>query len=387
MKNLLVWSVVNHSAFSGARVALSLSGLEMRASAFSIGLMLSFISLLPMFLSVPGGRWVDRVGLKRPMLGGTALLALGVAAPFVGWDLGALFFSAVAIGTGFMAFHIGMQKAAGELSPGGGPPDDATRRHNFSLLALGFSVSGFVGPMSAGVLIDTLGHRAAFGVLAGMAATSGLGLLAWFARTRMPAMQKRLPDAAGEGGVADLLREPRLRRLYLAVALLSSAWDVHQFLVPIYGAQLGLSASLIGLVLGAFSAATFVVRTVLPLLARRVGEWPLILTALGTAATVYALYPFFPVLPAMLVLSFALGLGLGCAQPMVLSVLHKAAPSGRVGEAVGLRVTLISATQTFLPTLFGALGGLLGIGALFWGMALLVGAGAGRIWQETRKTP
>jgi hypothetical protein len=50
----------------------------------------------------------------------------------------------------------------------------------------------------------------------------------------------------------DLLRTPELKRLFVAVVLVSSCWDVHQFLVPLYGAQLGLSASSIGLVLGPF---------------------------------------------------------------------------------------------------------------------------------------
>jgi len=36
------------------------------------------------------------------------------------------------------------------------------------------------------------------------------------------------------------------------------------FAIPIYGSRIGLSASSIGLVLGSFSAATFVIRGLLP---------------------------------------------------------------------------------------------------------------------------
>jgi hypothetical protein len=60
----------------------------------------------------------------------------------------------------------------------------------------------------------------------------------------------------------------------------------------------------------------------------------------------------------------------------MMSVLHRVSPPDRIGEAAGLRMTLINGTQTFLPTTFGAFGGLFGLSAIFWGMALLIGGGA-----------
>ncbi len=81
-------------------------------------------------------------------------------------------------------------------------------------------------------------------------------------------------------------------------------------------------------------------------------------------------------LPVMLALSFVLGLGLGVCQPMILSALHRYAPEGRIGEAVGLRMTLVSATQTLLPTIFGAMGNVFGLAPMFVGMSLLVAGGA-----------
>jgi predicted MFS family arabinose efflux permease len=373
-RRLIAFSILNHSAFAGSRVVVSLSGLQLHASPFAIGLMLSFYALLPAFLSVSGGRWIDRVGLRRPMLLGTTGLVLGVAVPCVLWDVGALYLASVSIGLSFMAYHLASQKAMGEAS------DDQERRMNFSQFALGFSISGFVGPTSAGFLIDWVGHRATFGVLALMPLAALLMLgrhgFAHAHRTlpREPAQPAQ--NAQDVESVLDLVRSAELKRLFVAVVLISSCWDVHQFLVPLYGAQLGFSASSIGLVLGAFSAATFVIRALLPVLSRALGEWPLILTAMASACAVYAVYPFFPVLPAMLGMSFVLGLGLGISQPMVLSVLHRASPPHRIGEASGLRLMLVNITQTVLPTGFGAVSAALGLAPLFWGMAALVGAGA-----------
>jgi MFS family permease len=58
----------------------------------------------------------------------------------------------------------------------------------------------------------------------------------------------------------------------------------------------------------------------------------------------------------LIALSFVLGLGLGMGQPAVMALLHEVSPPGRVGEAVGLRMTLVNATQVVLPVLFGAVG-------------------------------
>jgi MFS family permease len=83
----------------------------------------------------------------------------------------------------------------------------------------------------------------------------------------------------------------------------------------------------------------------------------------------------FTTLESLIALSFLLGLGLGVSQPMTLSILARSAPASRLGEATGLRLTLVFGTQTLLPSTFGALGGLFGVGVLFWGMAGLLGAG------------
>jgi len=73
---------------------------------------------------------------------------------------------------------------------------------------------------------------------------------------------------------------------------------------------------------------------------------------------------------ALMTVSFTLGLALGSGQPMVMSLLHGLAPAGRMGEAVGVRMSIINASTFAVPLLFGAIGSSLGIGPVFW----LVGA-------------
>lgn len=347
---------------------MALAGLELKASPFAIGLVLSFYSLLPMVLSIAGGRWVDRVGMRRPMMIGIGVLTFGLSVPLLAWDIGSLYLASVTIGVGFMAFHICTQKATGDVE------DDDQRRENFSLLSIGYSVSAFVGPSAAGLMIDLLGHRLTFGVLSLVTALTWLAVYRW-PLVAGPGRNVSPPPqtSTDENRLIDLLRDPALRRLFIAVVVISSCWDVHQFIVPLYGAQHGLSATQIGFVLGAYALATFVIRSVLPWLSRHVSEWRLILTAMWSGFFIYLLYPWYPTFIVMVALSFVLGLGLGISQPMILSVLHRNAPPHRVGEAVGLRLMLVNATQAILPTAFGAMGSALGLAPVFVGMALFAG--------------
>ena len=72
---------------------------------------------------------------------------------------------------------------------------------------------------------------------------------------------------------------------------------------------------------------------------------------------------------------------------MVLSIMARSAPAERLGEATGLRLTLVYGTQTALPSAFGAMGSLFGVGALFWGMAALLGSALIAVGRTVGKSP
>ena len=60
---------------------------------------------------------------------------------------------------------------------------------------------------------------------------------------------------------------------------------------------------------------------------------------------------------------------------MVLSLMHRVTPAGRIGEAAGLRLMIVNGTQTLLPRVFGVLGSAFGVGMLFWTVGSMVGLG------------
>ncbi len=357
----LLLAISLHAGFAGLRVTLSLFALSLQASPFTVGLILSLLALLPTLFSVHTGRAIDRIGVRLPQLAGTGSVICGLALAFLVPRLEILFVVSCLVGSGFMLFHIAVNHMAGAL----GEPQD--RAMNYSLLALGFSTSGFLGPMIAGFAIDWIGHRRTFLLLAGFALLTLAGLLA----RRMEIPQREGFDPTDtKRRLSDLFRNRTLRYVFLASGVLSPAWDLFTFVVPIHGSQIGLSATEIGLVLGAFGAAIFVVRLIVPLLFHRVSEWQMLTLAMLSSGATYFVFPLVHGMALLLTLAFILGFGLGGAQPMIMALLSSKAPAGRAAEAIGVRSLIINMSQTGMPLLFGGLGEALGMTPVFWTMGV-----------------
>lgn len=364
---LICLLVLGHIAFAGNRFTLTLQAVALHASPFAIGLLMSLLMVVPMVLSIHMGRWADRLGFARPAAAGLAALALGSLVAGVLPTMWALYVASVLIGTGYTLAQVAVQNAVGQLTPA------RQLTHSFSVLALGFSISGMSSPLVAGFAIDHLGYTAAFLAMLAFAAVSFALLRPFLRAGALAPGGERL--AATPGPVLDLLRHPPLRAVLVVSGLLTMAWDMFQFLAPLHGARAGLSATLTGTLMGAFGAGTFAIRLLLPLIHARMSEWRIMSWALFVAAVCYTVFPLAGTFPLMLAAAFSMGLSVGCGTPMAMSLLHLTAPPSRAGEAVGMRTSIVSASQTFFPLVFGALGSAVGVGAVFWAGATVLASG------------
>jgi len=368
---VVLLTILIHIAYAGSRVTLPLLALSLGASPATVGVMMSLLAALPMLFSVRAGREVDRIGARKPMLAGAAAMVLALLLACAVPRIEVLFVVSTLAGSGFYLFHIAVNHAAAVL----GQPEQ--RAKNFSVLALGFSTSGFLGPTVAGLSIDGIGHRLTFLLLA----VSALAVVVATLLNTSDTPRRATDERADDHRVSDLLRMPALRRILLVSGILSMAWDLFSFVTPIYGTQIGLSASAIGGILGAFGAAIFVVRLILPAVVHKVSEWSMMIGAMFTTAAAFLIFPLLSEPALLMSLAFVLGLGLGGAQPMIMALLYDRAPSGRGGEAVGVRTLLLNFSQASIPLLFGALGAAFGMAPVFWAMALALGAGG---WYARR---
>ena len=104
------------------------------------------------------------------------------------------------------------------------------------------------------------------------------------------------------------------------------------------------------------------------------------------ACLLFMLYPLMPGPWSMAACSVLLGLVLGSVQPMVMSMLHQITPEARHGQALGLRMMAINASSVMMPMMFGSLGAVLGVSALFWGVGAMVGVASRLPWLLGRDT-
>jgi MFS family permease len=378
LARLIVAQVCLHACMAGTRMAAPLLALREGYSPAAVGVLRALFALTQVFLALPAGRFADRHGLKRPIgySVAAAMLGAGLAVAFPVFPV--LCLAALLTGGATGAAVISLQRHVGRAATGA-----LQLRRVFSWLSIGPAVSHFIGPFSAGLLIDhagalpnsTTGYRAAFLLMA------VLPLACWL----LVRPTRELPPVLAEPGSApasawDLLRDPPFRRLMLVNWFLASCWDVHTFVVPVLGFEKGISASVIGTILGAFAVAAAAIRMVMPLLAAHLREWRVLVGAMLMTAVLFGVYPFMGTALGMGLCSVLLGFALGTVQPMIMSMLHQITPEARHGEALGLRLMAINASSVVMPMLFGTLGAVIGIAGVFWATGAVVGAGARAAW-------
>ena len=374
LSRLIAGQIFLHACMAGTRMAAPLLALQQGFSAMAVGALLALFALTQVFLALPAGRFADRKGLKTP-------LALSVAIAFTGVSLSAIWpvfpmlcVSALASGGATGMAVIALQRHVGRLASG-----PAELKSAFSWLSIGPAVSNFLGPVLAGLMIDFAGpvraHETGFRVAFLLMALLPLLTLLCVRRVR----EKISPMFDGpkeKKRVLDLLQQPLMLRLLGVNWLLSSCWDVHTFVVPLLGHERGLSASVVGTILGSFAVAAATIRLCLPWVSRHLHEYQIITTSMVCTAVLFGVYPFMPTPWAMGMCSVLLGLVLGAVQPMIMSTLHQITPAHRQGEALGLRLMSINASSVLMPMLFGAAGAIAGVAPVFWVVGAAVGAGA-----------
>lgn len=378
---LVLLLIIAHTAFNGIRITTSLAAIKAGGGALWVGLLTAMFNIVPAFVAIRVGRLVDRVPLRRPLVLGCAMVAIGGAVAAIEPMLGVLAICACAIGMGWMAIAASSQYAVGLYGGSAHRADGTTQRVKaFSVMSMGFSISSFLGPLIAGLMIDHVSFRAAFGVLAALPLISAIALSTRL--LKLPTAPPR-PDT-GDGGARELFAMPVLRNTLITAAFITVGWDLYIFMVPVLGSELGLTATQIGSVLSLFAIAVFVVRFFMTALTKRLGERGVMITAMTISGITFLAFAFAHNYSLMLALSFVIGLGLGASQPIILSLLHDAAPPGRIGEVNGMRMTMISTSQWTMPLVFGMLSASTGMLPLF----LIVGGGIlSGSWFARRKLP
>ena len=348
VRALVTLCILNHVALSGARLALVEQALRLGVHSLALGLMFAPFALASTLGALPLGRWVDRIGARRPALAGMSLTTLALAAS-ASWPRPAvLAAAAAAVGLGYTASLIALQAEIAR------DRDERERRAGFSAFAVGTAASSGFGPFLAGQVMSHAGATTTFGVLACVSMAALVGG-ASRARRLLSAHGVAAATRATSSASTSLRGLVGLRRLLLADLGMALAWNANGFVVPIVAHRHGWPADVAGNLLGCFGAAVLLVRALPHAWRARGSDWGAITRALLASGAVLALLPLLPSMPAHYLLQAVLGCGLGSSLPSVMALIETRTPDGRRAEVLGLRQAVLGFGAATTPTVVGAL--------------------------------
>jgi len=375
---VLALTALSGTAVRAGNMVLVLYALKLGSSAFVIGLLGAMFAVLPMIFSMPAGKLADRFGSRAPLLVCAVGSGIGLLIPWAFPGFTAMFIASAMMGLS-LAMVVPLQNLMGLIST----PE--TRARNFANFSLGMGIANLLGPLIGGFFVDFAGPVTTCLYLALLNVIVVVMLLVW---------GKRLPRASTEStpakdSVYGMLKIGNVRRAIATSSLINVGRDLYQFYFPVYAYSIGLSASMIGFVQSFNFGAELTVRLFLARLLKKFKEEQLLAYSFFIGAISLVLMPFFQSVPVLIVLSFMLGIGMGCGQPIITMLMYSYSPKGRTGEALGLRMSFIHLTKLVGPVVFGAIGSALGLAAMFVMNSLVMTAGGllsrPRKGQETKE--
>lgn len=360
-----------------SQVVVPLWVLTLHPSPTAYGVVIGARALLPLLLSIHGGVLMDRLGVRQVMLFFAVIgLFLPILFPVLPWIWAAVLLQ-LAVGLTTTMSWVGAQTVAGQTMTG-----------NARLIGrLSFSnrFGGFFCPLVAGFAWDAFGAWGGFGI---MFACSVLLLISAL----------MLPKHAGDRKLKDrplTLRDvvPRVEDYSRALALLAipavavvavgsvlniATGAIQSSFYIAYLEKIGLSGSLIGILVAATNVTAIVGTVGVTRLMRRIGGIRLLNSAVIGAIVAITLTPFMTSFEPLLATAVLRGWSVGMGQPLMISIPAKAVPVESQGLSVGLRISLNRLVQTLLPLAMGGVVELLGLETSFvvtGGVLLLIVGG------------
>ena len=339
-----------------------------------LGALAASFAIVPLVLAVPSGHAADRFGERRVMVLGSLLVLLSSAAFVLLADsVGGIVLASVVLGLGHLCSVVGQQAMVANGTPRE-RYDTAFGHYTFAT-----SVGQAVGP---GLIV-------LFGGEATIPRTSDIFVWATGLTVVLVVLSLLLPRTRGHAGtvhgaggsVRDLLRKPGLVRALTVSCVVLAAVDITLVYLPALGAERGIAAGTVGLLLTLRATASMTSRLFLGRLVAWMGRRRLLLGSLALSATSLALTPVPMPLWLLGVVVVLVGLGLGAGQPLTMSWLAETTPPGMRGRAMSLRLTGNRLGQVLVPSAAG----MLAVGAGASGVLALTAAGLASVGVAARR--
>lgn len=354
-----------------ASIALPLYLATIDPSPVLIGLVIGARHFLPLLLAIHGGALMDRLGARRLMVFCSALsVVVMLLFPTTG-VIPLIILLQLINGLCASMGWIGAQTSFGLMLHG-----NQTYSGRF---AFALRLGSFIGPPLTGVAWDQFGPWGAFGMMALWAAGTLASALA-IAPTDLDRPQEGrrlrfvdlLPRLSDYRAAFRLATIPGMTIVLMVTVLRIAASGIQDSFYTIYLVSIGLSATLIGVLVTLSSALAAMSSLMVGRLTRYMSPvWLLLLTTFGSIVFV-SITPLLGGFASLAVVAALRGVCMGISQPLMLSILVDAAGRGSQGKGVALRTTANRVAGAVTPAAMGAIAGVAGLEASFLIMGALL---------------
>ena len=367
---LLIHSALIQAITFLVRPAATYRALELDVPPFALGVLAASYAVFPLLLALPIGGLVDRLGERRLMAAGSAVVLLcSTFLLFWGSSVAALIAGTALLGAGQLACVVGQQAVVANNAV------SSRLDSAFGYLTFAASLGQALGPLAIS-LVGGTSVRPDTQAIFILAVAMGLAL---FCTTFLVSSKVSGGKRSARGtevpraSAFSLLRAPGVARALATSATVLAVVDLTVVYLPALGAERGISAATVGLMLTVRAIFSMVSRLGLGRVSRTLGRLKLLVLSLAvsTVSLAVAAIPM-PEWLLFVVMAF-LGLGLGIGQPLTMSWLSAQAPSGQRGRALALRLAGNRVGQVVLPSAIGVVAVGLGAAGVFLASAVAVG--------------
>ena len=368
-KPLLLSSTLTQATIYVLRPMMTYRAIELDANSAQIGLIAALYALFPVLLALQFGSWVGKLGEAKFIIYGTLAMLVTSAGLIFANSLVALGVAAAASGLAHLACMVGGQSMVALRAPAQGLD------RYFGFYTFSASLGHMLGPIAASIVAGsngTLPKSTSNAFLLGVVLTivALVPVIRW--RNEKPSAV-----ANNEGtykAAINLIKRPGIfAAIYISLAI-SSAADVLVVFLPLFGTENNFSPYAIGAILAIRAGTTMLSRFFLGRLSQRFTTfqllwWSTIISVVSCTAMAFAHTPL-----SLGAIVFIAGFSLGVGQPLTMSLVSQKTESSERALAVSARLMGNRFGQFIVPAAAGAAAAASGAGAVFIGLAVLLGS-------------
>lgn len=370
-KPLLLSSTLTQATIYVLRPMMTYRAIELDANSAQIGLIAALYALFPVLLALQFGSWVGKLGEAKFILYGTLAMLVTSAGLIFANSLLALGIAAAASGLAHLACMVGGQSMVALRAP------EAGLDRYFGFYTFSASLGHMLGPIAASIVAGsngTLPKSTSNAFLLGVVLTivAIAPVIKW--RNERPTVTGRENKEGAYKAAFNLVKRPGiLAAIYISLAI-SSVADVLVVFLPLFGTENNFSPYAIGAILAIRAGTTMLSRFFLGRLSERFTTfqllwWSTIISIVSCAAMAFTHTPI-----ALGAIVFVAGFSLGVGQPLTMSLVSQKTESSERALAVSARLMGNRLGQFLVPAAAGAAAAASGAGAVFIGLAVLLGS-------------